>query len=301
MQAYSLECQTASLVLIYVVSPHGHPELFERMDENIDTVVLRNASNGGVQFRYNHVAASHRDAAGTRPEWIATYEQLDTFIKEAFAKPHVESWGRLREAEGHPGTLTGSLQPFAQDTDGTSLGHGFVKAHSCLDDDEKGEASNIAVSFQDARAVIRAQATESRVWELLANHDATSRRQPEIYSLLVTLEPAEALVELMKLHVTTIDAAEMVFCAALDKRDDMMADYSKCMWCITSHHPFADRCTCVEAVSRAMASRATRAILNCRPIPIPILIPCLRRRRPCLKCQTLLSNVLSCCRVRRLL
>lgn len=126
---YGLECQTASLVLVYVVSPHGHPEHFERMDENTNTIVrLRDASSGGVHFRYNHVAASHRNLAGTLPEWTEAYERLDTYIKETFAKPHVESWGHLREIEGHAGTLGGSRQPFAEDVEDAD---GALSVQSC--------------------------------------------------------------------------------------------------------------------------------------------------------------------------
>lgn len=86
-------------------------------------------------------------------------------------------------------------------------------------------ASDLACSIQDARDVVRSPANDSRVWSLLAGVELREK-QSEIFSLLMTLEPAEALAELMRMNITTVDATELVFYAALDKRDDLMLDFS---------------------------------------------------------------------------
>lgn len=112
--AYTLECQTDSFVLAYVVSPHENPNAFERMDENNSTVV-RHMNPDAIHFKYRHIPASHRVNNTLKNEWVGTYNELERNIKYQLAKPHLEVWGTRRWAAGHAGTLTGSQQPFAED------------------------------------------------------------------------------------------------------------------------------------------------------------------------------------------
>ncbi|EJD50108.1 hypothetical protein AURDEDRAFT_121776 [Auricularia subglabra TFB-10046 SS5] len=114
--AYALECQTEALVLIYVVSANQNPNDFERVHEGNSTVV-RHKDPASIPFKYRHVPKTHRVNNMLGPEWAASYNKLENFIKTRLAKPHVELWGTRRWVAGHPGTLAGSQQPFAEDYD----------------------------------------------------------------------------------------------------------------------------------------------------------------------------------------
>ncbi|KZV79497.1 hypothetical protein EXIGLDRAFT_756921 [Exidia glandulosa HHB12029] len=235
---YTLEAMTGALVVAAVISPQAAPSLFRRMDDRDDTIV-RVEDPSKIKFQYFHVGAPHRTSGTTiAPQWQAAYDELADMIKTRFAKPHIEMWGRHRKAAGHQGTLSGSLQEFADEPDDdidneynnmfasrtppAPPAHEPVAEAAPNGDDGHAQMGDSRGAFLHALDVIEARAKDSRLEILLEQLGCQEEESHEILSLAVTLDSAAFFDEVVKMEYSTLTAAQMLYLAELDKEQDVI-------------------------------------------------------------------------------
>ncbi|KZV79459.1 hypothetical protein EXIGLDRAFT_707041 [Exidia glandulosa HHB12029] len=234
---YTVEAVTGALIITAVISPQAAPSLFRRMDDRDDTIV-RVEDPSKIKFQYFHVGAPHRtDGKTIAPQWQAAYDELADTIKTRFAKPHIEMWGRHRKAAGHQGTLSGSLQQFADEPDDdldneyndmfasrapVPLAHEPVAEVAQDTGDDHVQTGDNRGALMHAFDVIEARAKDSRLEILLEELGCQEEERHEILSLAVTLESTAFFDEVVKLDYSTRTAAQMLYLAELDKEQDVI-------------------------------------------------------------------------------
>ncbi|EJD38511.1 hypothetical protein AURDEDRAFT_128840 [Auricularia subglabra TFB-10046 SS5] len=231
---YSLEAQTDCLVLAYVVSPHAVPAALERINEN-DPTVVRVKDWSHLTFKYAHIPATHRTTAisavggETLQTWRVAHNYLKNFILERFAKPHIELWGRRRKAAGHPGTLTGSLQPFADSLYYDGRGEDGVEEEDEdeNEDDDAYEEQDIDGRVYYAREVTAAHMRHGRgprLPLLIARTAETEHQELILASTLSTADLASALQMMLDDNIDPLNALELLMVRVKDERDGFPID-----------------------------------------------------------------------------
>ncbi|KZV93714.1 hypothetical protein EXIGLDRAFT_691363 [Exidia glandulosa HHB12029] len=207
---YGLECGGDCCVIAYVLGPHGDPENFERMDET-DSTIVRVRDWTRIRFKYAHIPASIRgeDLKSVTPEFEPYVSGLEDYIKQYFAKPHIETWGPRRKQAGHAGVLSGTRQPFAEDAPDAQH---YADAAAAEQADRMAHARGIAMQHI-------VNGTTSRLPELVASVASDREHEQLIMGVLAHMDAPDALRFLIEDRLPLHHATALINEAVLDEME----------------------------------------------------------------------------------
>ncbi|EJD32460.1 hypothetical protein AURDEDRAFT_178466 [Auricularia subglabra TFB-10046 SS5] len=126
-----------------------------------------------------------------------------TYLKDTFAKPHLEWFGQRRKAAGHKGRLTGSEQPFAED-----------------EELEREDDNDINGSQPPAQIVDEhGPAASPRLPALLSRLVSADEERLNLCNLLATARPHVALKVMLADGMSGFTAGQLLIAMFQDEED----------------------------------------------------------------------------------